>query len=50
MLKTVEINGKKIKLKSSAAIPRMYRKEFNSDVFIDIKHLFNDGLDFDNEA
>ena len=33
MEKTIQIDGKEVKLKSSAAIPSMYRNEFGKDVF-----------------
>lgn len=39
MLKTIEVNGIEVKLKSSAAIPRKYRKEFCRDLFVDMAEL-----------
>ena len=36
MEKTVKIDGKNVRLKSSAAIPRMYRNVFGKDIFKDI--------------
>ena len=41
MEKTIQIDGKEVKLKSSAAIPRMYRNEFGKDVFKDMVALKN---------
>lgn len=39
MRKTIIINGIECKLKSSAALPRMYRLKFGRDIFVDISHL-----------
>lgn len=39
MVKTVKIGGQEITLKSSAAIPHMYRRKFNRDIFIDMEAL-----------
>lgn len=41
MEKTIQIDGKEVKLKSSAAIPRMYRNIFGKDVFKDMVALKN---------
>ena len=37
--KVLNIGGKEVKFKSSAAVPRMYRVEFGRDIFIDIQKL-----------
>lgn len=34
--KTIEINGKQITLKASAAVPRLYRIKFGRDIFKDL--------------
>lgn len=34
--KTIEINGKQIPLKASAAVPRLYRIKFGRDIFKDL--------------
>ena len=39
MKKTVIINGIECKLKSSAAIPRIYRLKFGRDIFVDMTKL-----------
>ena len=39
MEKTIEINGMQCKFKSSAAIPRMYRVNFQRDIFTDMNSL-----------
>lgn len=39
MRKTLEISGIKCNLKSSAAIPRMYRLKFGRDIFVDMQKL-----------
>ena len=39
MEKTVKIDGKNVRLKSSAAIPRMYRNVFGKDIFKDMMAL-----------
>ena len=39
MEKTVKIDGKNVRLKSSAAIPRMYRNIFGKDIFKDMMAL-----------
>ena len=41
MEKTIKVDGKDVKLRSSAAIPRMYRNEFGKDVFKDMVALKN---------
>ncbi len=39
MVKTIKIDGKNVRLKSSAAIPRMYRNIFGKDIFKDMMEL-----------
>lgn len=39
MEKTIKIDGKDVRLKSSAAIPRMYRNIFRKDIFKDMMAL-----------
>lgn len=39
MTKTIQIDGKDVKFKASAAIPRLYRIKFGRDVLIDLKQL-----------
>ena len=37
--KTVVVNGKEVKFKSSAAVPRIYRAKFGRDIFEDLAKL-----------
>lgn len=37
--KVLNIGGKEVKFKSSAAVPRIYRVEFGRDIFVDIQKL-----------
>lgn len=39
MEKTIIIDGKECKFRSSAAIPRMYRMKFGRDIFVDMNRL-----------
>lgn len=39
MRKTIVIDGKQCKFRSSAAIPRMYRMKFGRDIFVDMSNL-----------
>ena len=39
MTKTVEIDGKKVKFRASAAIPRIYRMKFHRDIYRDLAEL-----------
>ncbi len=39
MQKVIEIEGQKIKFRSSGATPRLYRDKFGSDLFADVSHL-----------
>ena len=36
MIKTLNIDGKEVKFKATAAIPRLYRMKFNRDILKDI--------------
>ena len=38
MEKTLTIDGKEIRFKTSAALPRLYRQMFKRDVFLDLNH------------
>lgn len=37
--KTIEIDGKQVEFKASAAIPRLYRIKFRRDIFQDVQRL-----------
>ena len=39
MIKQIEINGKQVSFKASAAIPRIYRMKFQRDIYKDLKAL-----------
>lgn len=39
IMKKVEIDGKQVPLKASAAIPRIYRIKFNRDIYKDLRSL-----------
>lgn len=39
MVKTITVDGKEVKLKASAAIPRMYRIRFRRDIMHDMKEI-----------
>lgn len=39
--KTIEIDGKQVEFKASAAIPRLYRIKFRRDIFQDVQKLAN---------
>lgn len=41
MEKTIEISGQKVKFKSSASVPRLYRLKFGRDIFVDMNKLQN---------
>ena len=48
IMKKVEIDGKQIPFKASAAIPRIYRIKFNRDIYKDLRLLedaLGNGLD-----
>lgn len=46
----VDGNGKKVKFKASAALPRMYRMKYGRDIFKDLKALVEEVGDKDPEA
>ena len=37
--KTIEIDGKQVKFKASAAVPRLYRVKFGRDIYKDLRML-----------
>lgn len=39
MIKEIDIDGKKVKFKASAAIPRIYRLKFQRDIYKDLRSL-----------
>ena len=39
LVKTIEIDGKPVKFKASAAIPRIYRIKFQRDIYKDLASL-----------
>lgn len=39
MVKVIEIDGKQLTFKSSAAIPRIYRLKFKRDIFVDLSKI-----------
>ena len=39
MVKNIEIDGKQVPFKASAAIPRIYRIKFNRDIYKDLRSL-----------
>lgn len=39
MIKQIEIDGKQVSFKASAAIPRIYRMKFKRDIYKDLKAL-----------
>ena len=39
MIKTIEIDGKQVQFKASAAIPRIYRVKYGRDIFKDLMKL-----------
>lgn len=47
--KTVEIDGKEVTFKASAAVPRMYRLKFRRDIFKDMGDLMKDVQASDQE-
>lgn len=42
MIKTIQIDGKEIQFKATAATPRVYRQAFGRDVYIDLTTLYED--------
>lgn len=47
--KTIEIDGKEVTFKASAAVPRMYRLKFRRDIFKDMNDLMKDIKSSDEE-
>lgn len=47
--KTIEIDGKEVTFKASAAVPRMYRIKFRRDIFKDMGDLMKDIKSSDEE-
>ena len=41
MEKSIKVGKKTVKLKTSAALPRLYRLKFNRDIFVDFEKLAN---------
>ena len=39
MIQNIEIDGKQVPFRASAAIPRIYRMKFNRDIYKDLKAL-----------
>ena len=37
--RTIEIDGKEVKFKASAAVPRIYRIKFGRDLFVDLQKI-----------
>ena len=37
--KTIEVDGKEVQFRASAAIPRLYRKKFHRDIYNDLNEL-----------
>ena len=48
--KTIEIDGKPVTFKASAAIPRLYRNKFQRDIYLDLQLLEGDVKSGDEEA
>lgn len=48
MIKSVTINNKTIKMKASAATPRLYRELFKRDIFIDYEKLISKEEDIEH--
>lgn len=42
MIKTIQIDGKEIQFKATAATPRVYRRAFGRDIYIDLTTLYED--------
>lgn len=42
MTKTIQIDGKEIQFKATAATPRVYRQAFGRDIYIDLTKLYED--------
>lgn len=39
IVKDIEIDGKNVKFRASATVPRLYRRFFNRDIFTDMQKL-----------
>lgn len=37
--KTIEVDGKEVQFRASAAIPRLYRNKFHRDIYKDLNEL-----------
>ena len=48
--KTIEIDGKQVKFKASAAVPRLYRIKFGRDIYKDLRMLEKSVGDNDEDA
>ena len=48
--KTIEIDGKQVKFKASAAVPRLYRVKFGRDIYKDLRMLEKCVGDNDEDA
>ena len=48
--KTIEIDGKQVKFKASAAVPRLYRVKFGRDIYKDLRMLEQSVGDNDEDA
>lgn len=42
MIKTIQIDGKEIQFKATAATPRVYRQAFGRDIYIDLTKLYEE--------
>lgn len=42
MIKTIQIDGKEIQFKATAATPRVYRQAFGRDIYIDLTTLYEE--------
>lgn len=50
IIQNIEIDGKQVPFKASAAIPRIYRLKFGRDIFADMNKLVESVQDGDPEA
>ena len=48
--KTIEIDGKQVEFKASAAVPRLYRVKFGRDIYRDLRQLETSVGDNDEDA
>lgn len=49
MSKTIELDGKKVKIEANALLPRLYRKEFGRDLIVDMKKMI-EGVQLSGES